>query len=232
MRVQVLQHVAFEGLGSITHWLEARQAQVSFCRFFEDGYALPQVDALDLLIVLGGPMSVNDEADLPWLIAEKAFVADCIAAGKPVLGICLGAQLIAASQGAKVYSGTQKEIGWWPIQAVGAPEGCFRFPEALAVFHWHGETFDLPKGAVHLARSQACTHQAFQLGERVLGLQFHLETTPATAEALWAECADELTAAAGQPFVQSAEQMQQVSAETYQGVNQLMGRILDWLVRA
>lgn len=231
IRVHVLQHVAFEGLGSIAEWLDVQQARVSCTAFFEPHWQLPPVDSFDLLIALGGPMSVNDEAELPWLSAEKAFVAQSIAAGKAVLGICLGAQLIASAQGAKVYPGPNKEIGWWPLQGLSVSAEQFAFPLQLDVFHWHGETFDLPSGAVHLARSEGCAHQAFQLGARVLGLQFHLEATPETAQALRTHCADEVQREAGKPFVQSDHDLAQAPLERYAEVNQLMTRILEWLVR-
>lgn len=231
IRVHVLQHVAFEGLGSLAAWMEAQHAQVTCTEFFDPTWQLPSLDHFDLLIVLGGPMSVNDEAELPWLVPEKAFIADSISAGKAVLGICLGAQLIASSQGASVYPGPNKEIGWWPVQGRPGPEGCFVFPERLDVFHWHGETFDLPAGAVHLAQSKGCAHQAFQLGERVLGLQFHLETTPESAQALLTHCADEVQREAGKPFVQSASVLQQTSVERYAAINRLMESVLDWLLR-
>lgn len=233
MRIHILQHVPFEGLGSIEPWLAARHAELSYTRFFEPYWSLPALDELDLLILLGGPMSVNDEAKLPWLVQEKAFVAEAIDAGKAVLGICLGAQLIASALGARVYPGPQKEIGWFPLQAepLSAEAEVFRFPTAIKAFHWHGETFDLPKGAVHLARSAACLHQAFQVGERVLGLQFHLETTPASALAMLEHCADELAAEAGQAYVQSETALRDTQESRYQAINGLMVQVLEYLLR-
>lgn len=193
MRAHYLQHVPFEGLGSINSWLEAVGAEVTGTRFFEDS-ALPGVDEVDLLIVMGGPMSVNDETVLPWLVAEKEFIRTVIARNKAVVGVCLGAQLIASAMGAAVYPNGEKEIGWFPVAGVQADNAreLFRFPEELLVFHWHGETFALPEGAVRLARSAACENQAFQLGSRVIGLQFHLETTPGGARAMIRHCRDEL----------------------------------------
>jgi GMP synthase-like glutamine amidotransferase len=176
MRAHVLQHVPFEGIGSIAGWLEARDAIVTTTRFYESP-DLPALDGIDLVIAMGGPMSVNDEETLPWLVAEKAFLRDAIDRGIAVLGICLGAQLIANACGAKVYPGRQREIGWFPIEAVSPIGGTFPFPLSARVLHWHGETFDLPAGAEHLARSAVCEHQAFALGRRVLGLQFHPEVT-------------------------------------------------------
>jgi len=227
MRVHVLQHVAFEGLGSIEDWLAERGAIISHTRFYEDP-SLPDLADIDLVIALGGPMSVNDEAELPWLVAEKHFVSEAIAAGKAVLGICLGAQLIASAEGARVYPGPQKEIGWFPIFAAETQGGVFRFPAVATVFHWHGETFDLPAGAVRLAGSAVNPNQAFQIGERVIGLQFHLETTPQSAAAMIQHCGAELIPTS---YVQSAADLQSTPATHYAGVNALMGEILSYLSR-
>lgn len=229
MRVHVLQHVAFEGPGSITDWLAARQADVSFTHFHQPDARLPDLAGLDMVIAMGGPMSVNDEQELPWLVAEKAFLRAAVAQGLPVLGICLGAQLIASAHGAGVHAGRDKEIGWFPVHAEPVPDGCFAFPAAIEVFHWHGETFALPAGAVLLARSAACRHQAFQLGARAIGLQFHLETTPASAEALLLHCRAELVPAA---FVQDEESIRARTAGSgCSEINRLMTAVLDYINR-
>ena len=233
MRVHVLQHVAFEGLGCIADWLDARHATVTCTRFFESP-ELPALDDVDFVIALGGPMSVNDEVALPWLRDEKRFVAAAIAAGKPVLGICLGAQLMASALGARVYPGPEKEIGWFPVFAESAgtdvKDGdAFVLPAQIDVFHWHGETFDLPPTARLLANSPACRHQAFQIGRRAIGLQFHLETTPASMASMLAHCADELVP--GQRFIASADQIRATPRERVTDANSLMGRLLDYLAR-
>lgn len=227
MRVHVLQHVAFEGLGSIQAWLDARGAAVSTTRFFESP-ALPATPDHDLVIALGGPMSVNDEAALPWLRPEKQFVAEAVAAGKPVLGICLGAQLIASALGARVHPAPCKEIGWFPVAACERASSVFGFPESVDAFHWHGETFDLPAGSHHLARSEACPNQAFQLGARTIGLQFHLETTPESADAIITHCRHELVA---QRYVQSEQTLRAVPASRYEPINRLMDELLSYLTR-
>lgn len=227
MRVHVLQHVPFEGLGSIQAWLTRRGAQVTASRFFESD-ALPAVSSCDLVIALGGPMSVNDEAKLPWLAREKQFLADAIRSGKRVLGICLGAQLMASALGARVYAAPEKEIGWFPVFGEGSPGPAFRFPECFRAFHWHGETFDLPRGARLLAGSRACRHQAFQVGARAVGLQFHLETTPAAVDALVAHCGHELVP---QRFVQTEQQLRAAPSGDYSTLNALMEEVLDYLAR-
>ena len=227
MRAHVLQHVPFEGLGSIESWLSARHARVTATRFFEDP-SLPEAADFDLLIALGGPMSVNEEDLLPWLRAEKRFIAQAIALGCPVLGICLGAQLIASALGTRVYPGPHKEIGWHPVYGIRAEPGSFAFPGEFLAFHWHGETFDLPPGAVCLASSDACRHQAFRFGRNVLGLQSHLETTPASLSALVERCRDELSA--GGAYVQTEDSLRDAPPQTYAAVNAQMSAVLDALV--
>lgn len=227
MRVHYLQHVPFEGLGSIQSWLESRSARVSVTRLFEE-VRFPNPSAMDCLIVMGGPMSANDESLYPWLAPEKRFIAEAIASSKGVLGICLGAQLIASSLGAKVFANPEREIGWFPIQPPpGASRSAFSSPFQVPqeVFHWHGETFELPPGATQLARSDACEHQAFSIGDRVLGLQFHLETTAASARALIQNCPGDL--APGR-WVQSKSQMLEKGA-SFRRINRVMGSVLDRL---
>lgn len=224
-RAHYLQHVPFEGLGSIEAWFQDNNYAISCTRFFENP-VLPKVEEIDFLVIMGGPMSVNDEQELPWLVTEKQFVKKVIQAGKPVLGICLGAQLIANTLGARVFANDAKEIGWFPIYSVPAPEHCFSFPQATEVFHWHGETFNLPAEAQLLASSAACKHQAFQIGLHVIGLQFHMETTPASAQALVKNCRDELITG---EFVQSETQILAAPLTQYQSINTLMARLLDYL---
>ena len=203
------------------------RADVSVTRLFEDP-TLPDADDLDLLVIMGGPMSVNDEADHPWLAPEKQFIRKAIEKDKAVIGICLGAQLIAGAMGAAVYPNKEKEIGWFPVTGTQSDnaEEFFAFPQELLVFHWHGETFDLPDGAMRLARSDACRNQAFQLGQRVIGLQFHLETTPDTARDLVHHCRDEL-----QPsrYVQGAAEILGVKDSNYTVINSCMDRVLQFI---
>ena len=236
MKVHIFQHVSFEGPGSIDLWLHARQAHVTTTRFYEHD-ALPALNDVDLLIIMGGPMSVNDEAALPWLRDEKRFIAEAIAARKAVLGTCLGAQLIASALGARVYPGLQKEIGWFDIVARppsaggGNEKTLFQLPETTRAFHWHGETFTLPDGATRLAGSAACALQAFQYGSRVIGLQCHLETTPADTEALLTHCREELANAQGSAYVQTPEEIRAEPVETYRQMAALLTSLLDFITR-
>ena len=139
---------------------------------------MPDADGYDALIFLGGPMSVND--DLPYLAREMEWIRQAVAQRRPVLGICLGAQLIARALGATVRSNAAKEIGWYDLRFTdaAASDPLFQGLSLETVFHWHGETFDLPPGAELLASSELCRNQAFRLGDGVYGLQFHLEVTP------------------------------------------------------
>lgn len=226
MQAHYFQHVPFEGLGSIETWFNKNGYQISSTAFYRQA-VLPEISDVDYLVVMGGPMSVNDEAEYPWLKAEKQFIRQFIATGKPVLGICLGAQLIASAMGARVTPNNEKEIGWWPIQAVAnVNSSLFTFPEMALVFHWHGETFDLPEGAERIAESYGCRNQAFQLGKSVIGLQFHLETTEVSAQAIVENCADELVPA---PYVQSEGEILSAGPPKYQSINQLMGTVLEYL---
>jgi len=226
MRAHYFQHVPFEGLGSIESWLDSNGYELTSTRFFESA-DLPDHKAIDLLVVMGGPMSVNDEDKFPWLALEKQFVREVIDSGKPVLGICLGAQIIANAMGAKVFQNHTKEIGWFPIHAVAPVDGSiYSFPPSETVFHWHGETFDLPPGAIRLAKSEGCENQAFQLGMRVIGLQFHLETTPKSASEIVSNCRDELVPA---KYVQTEEEILSASPDRYKLINDLMGSVLSFL---
>ena len=227
MKVNVFQHVPFEDIGSMAPWLKARGAEVRYTRFFENP-SLPDRKGLDLVIVMGGPMSVNDEMEFPWLRPEKQFLHDAIGHGVSVLGVCLGAQLIASALGCRVYRNRVKEIGWFPIEGTPAPATAFRFPPTCTVFHWHGETFDLPAGAVRLARSEVCENQAFQIKENVIGLQFHLETTRQSARVLVEHCSHELVPG---PYIQSAFQLDAVPDETYAEINGLMDQVLTYVER-
>ena len=228
MRAHYLQHVPFEGLGSIEPWLIEAGCNITETRFFE-ATKLPGPDEVDMLIVMGGPMSANDESEFPWLAAEKQFIRRCVEAGKSVLGICLGAQLIASALGARVYPNHVKEIGWFPVQGINAIEkATFRFPARTEVFHWHGETFDLPPGAVCIARSDGCDNQAYQLGKSVIGLQFHLETTPESAAEIVTHCRAELVPS---KYVQTEKEILAATPERYRAINSLMDEVLSFLRR-
>jgi GMP synthase-like glutamine amidotransferase len=223
MKIHWLQHVPFEGLGSIESWAAAHGAELRCTRLFAGG-TLPDAENFDLLIVMGGPMGIHDELEYPWLAAEKILIRSAIDRGCRVLGICLGAQLIADVLGARVYPGPHREIGWMPVQrAAGAPGW---MPEETVAFHWHGDTFDLPQGSVRLASSPACPNQGFTFGNHVTALQFHLETTPESMELLIAHCAGELPEG---PYIQTAQEMRDQSGH-FGAAHKVMADVLDRLM--
>jgi GMP synthase (glutamine-hydrolysing) len=206
MHLHYLKHVPFEGLGQIRDWAQDNGVRITSTRFYESD-SLPNLDHFDWLIVMGGPMNIYEVDKYPWLTEEKRLIGQAIDSGKIVIGICLGAQLVADLLGARIYPNKYKEIGWFPVRKTdksAASQLSAFMPGRLDVFHWHGDTFDLPAGAVHLVRSAACENQAFIYNERVIGLQFHLEATKQSMKALITHCAHELIEG---PFIQSPETM-------------------------
>lgn len=223
MKLHWLQHVPFEGLGMIETWAEENEFKISCTRLYEDE-ELPDVDDFDWLIIMGGPMGIFDYNDYPWLTDEKEFIELAIDEEKTVLGICLGAQLIADVLGANVYPGPVKEIGWFPIhRCEGAP---YLIPEALTVFHWHGDTFEIPDDAVGLAVSEPGINQGFIYNDHVIGLQFHMETTADSLEALVQNCGHELVDA---PSIQRKEEIA-TGLPNIKNVNVAMKNLLNDLL--
>lgn len=176
-----IRHVAFEDLGSLAGPIERAGLTIAYrdavdCRWAEARDA-------ELLVVLGGPIGANDDALYPFLASEIAMLEDRLMAGRPTLGICLGAQLIARALGARVYSGRHPEIGWAPLTLTDAGRaGPLQQLEGIDVLHWHGDTFDLPEECERLASTEHCSNQAFARGGNVLGLQFHPEIVAARFE--------------------------------------------------
>lgn len=225
----MLEHVAFEGPGSVAAWVMARGHQLTASRLFA-GEPLPDPESFDALLVLGGPMSVTDEDRHSWLVPEKRFLAAALRREQPILGICLGAQLLADVLGARVRPSPEPEVGWFPIELMpaGRASPWLRdLPPRFEAFHWHGESFDVPAGAVHVASSRACPTQAFVYGDRALAIQFHLETTPEIAEALLAyDAADRPRG----PFVQTPEAVRAEPAR-FAALHARMERVLDAFAR-
>jgi GMP synthase-like glutamine amidotransferase len=189
----------------ITDWCYGKKHPVSFTRFYRPDFVLPDPASVDMLVVMGGPMGVYDEKDLPWLSAEKAFLSEAIRLNKKILGICLGAQLLAAVSGAGVRRTPRKEIGWFPVFPTAAAGSHPWFHALLkdhpVLFHWHGDRFDIPAGAGNLAFTEANDNQAFLLGDRIVGLQFHGEIRAQDLSPMVKAGEADLT---GGPFVQSA----------------------------
>jgi GMP synthase-like glutamine amidotransferase len=187
MRVLVLQHIACEPPGVFEDVLDERGAELHRVEL-DEGELLPDWRGFDAIVAMGGPMSVNDEAELPWLRGEKALIGEAVRAGTPYWGVCLGVQLLAASLGARVYPGDVPEVGLLPVDLTeeGRADPVFAgFDERLVTLQWHGDTFDLPEGGVRLASSRAYANQAFRF-ERAYGVQFHLEVSAVMARE-WAE---------------------------------------------
>jgi GMP synthase-like glutamine amidotransferase len=209
LRVLGLQHIACEHPGAFAELIDD-YVPVEL----DAGEPLPRLEGFDAVVAMGGPMSVNDEDEHPWLVEEKAFVREVVEAGVPFLGVCLGSQLLASALGARVYANPAgAEVGMLPVQRTDAGRAdplLGGLAEPLVTLQWHGDTFDLPEGAELLATSPLARHQAFRVGARAYGVQFHLEVTeeqvgqwagvPAYADSLRATLGDE----AGRAFLADA----------------------------
>jgi len=204
MRIHYLQHVPFEDLANIWIWANEKGHSMTSTRLYLDE-KLPSINSFDWLIVMGGPMNIYEEEKYPWLAREKHFIGETIKSGKFVLGICLGAQLVADVLGGKVRKNNHKEIGWLKVEKKLEDSGFFKnFPGEFMAFHWHGDTFEIQCGATRLAESEGCANQAFEYGKNVLGMQFHLESSEASVRLLIENCGEDLTAG---KYVQTADQI-------------------------
>lgn len=229
LRIHYLQHVNFEGLGCIETWVKESNHSLSSTKLYHNSN-FPPIEEIDWLIIMGGPMGVNDEEKYPWLSAEKEFILKAIKANKTVIGICLGAQLIASILGAKVYPNTKKEIGWFPIHLTPSGQNhplMKNFPEELKTYHWHGDTFELPAGSTHLIQTDICPHQAFIYKDNVIGFQFHLEVTEQTLSAMLENGKHELIK---DDYIQSEKEMLQNSSLCANS-NQFLVEILNQLAK-
>lgn len=228
MRVHWLQHAEHEELGCIAPWLAARNDHVRRTRLY-DGDPLPAVTDFDWLIVMGGPMNIYEHDRYPWLIQEKKLIRDACVTNRKVLGICLGAQLLADVLGGRVTQNRHVEIGFFGLSLTdeGASSQLLAgFPDGFPAFHWHGDTFAMPHGSRNLLKSDACVNQAFAVGSRQLGLQFHLEVTHADAQR-WLD----VDAPAPDRYVQPAAEILR-DADRFAENNRWMDRILERFVAA
>jgi GMP synthase-like glutamine amidotransferase len=188
MEALVLQHIACEPPGVYEDVMRERGLELVRVEL-DEGEPLPDWREFDLIIAMGGPMSVNEDARLPWLKAEKRLIHDAVRARIPFFGACLGAQLLAASLGGRVYEGPRPEVGFLPVELTDAARRDPLFaplPVRLITFQWHGDTFTLPRGSVRLAASPAYRNQAFRWGKTAYGVQFHLEVSAEMAQE-WAQ---------------------------------------------
>lgn len=225
-RAHIFQHVPYEEPGIIEPWLRESGFEIKYTQFFRSP-DLPDTDTIDFLVVLGGPMSVNDENEYPWLIAEKEFIRRTIQKRVPLLGICLGAQLIASALGSNVFPNPEKEIGWFPVRGLSSKNSSyFQFPYNFECFHWHGETFDLPDKAERLASSDGCKNQAFQIEKNIVGLQFHLEMTPQTIQKITKNCRDEIIPSR---YIQTESEVLKIKPDRFHTMYQIMNQLLQYL---
>ncbi len=207
MRLHFLQHVDFEGLGSIHDWILKSGHTLTQTQLFISN-ELPAIKDIDGLIIMGGSMSIGDELQYPWLAVEKEYIKQAMAAKLPVLGICMGAQILADLLGAKVYRNENSEIGWFPVQLTNAARQTQLFdvlPDQFNVMHWHGDTFDIPAGAMHLASSLATPNQGFLYQGHVLAMQFHLELKEQDMELMIEYCGNDIEPG---EFTQSVEELE------------------------
>lgn len=195
MRWHCLQHAPFEGPASLETWAYERGHVFTTTKLWKST-AFPNPYDCDGLFILGGPMNVYEVGKYPWLAAEQHFIARAISKRKPILGVCLGAQLLAAVLGGTVVEMLDKEIGWFPVDLTPAGRQSLLlhdFPDQFAAFHWHGDRFSIPSGAVHIARSEACEEQAFVYDNHVVGLQFHLESQQPSISAMIKHGGDDIS---------------------------------------
>jgi len=229
LRLHGIRHESFETEANIAQWARERGHSLTHTDLFSN-QALPELDSFDWLVVMGGPMNVDEEDRYPWLAAEKRLISKAADAGRLVLGVCLGAQLISAALGGVVTKGRFREIGWHRVAAGpdAAKSRVFRdLPAEYEAFHWHGDTFSIPEGALWTAKSEACAHQAFTArGDRVVALQFHLETSAESMADIAMHCAGEISPGPAQPYIQNAEQML-TRPERLMALRGLLDRVLD-----
>lgn len=230
LRLHGIRHASFEEEGEIAAWAQARGHSLTHTDLW-NREALPPLSSFDFLIIMGGPMNIYEEDAFPWLAEEKRLLKTAVDAGKLVLGVCLGAQLLADVLGGPVTPGQFREIGWHQVQAGpdAAKSAIFsKLPASYEAFHWHGDTFAIPPGALWTAKSVACAHQGFEShGGRVIGLQFHLETNAASMADISANCADELNVdPTRQPYVQPVSAMLE-RPERLDTLRGLLDQILD-----
>lgn len=225
MKIHYFQHVPFEGLGTIQKWIGLKKHKVGVTRWYKDD-PQPPVEEINWLIVMGGPMGVYDEDKFPWLKTEKNLILQAIERKCKILGVCLGAQLIASVLGAKVSRNPDKEIGWYDVRLTEEGKKSSiggALPEQFAAFHWHGDTYELPAGAQRLAHSEACREQAFIYNERVLGLQFHLDVQRRNVEQLIHHCREDLREEA---FIQKPAHML-ARLDYFRNIRRQMFSVLD-----
>lgn len=206
MNVLIIKHIEIERPGLIEYCLRQEKIPYQILNL-NPGVYFPKLDNLTHIVLLGGPMNVYEEDRYPFLREEDLFIKEAIQRGKTILGICLGAQLIAKALGAKVFKAPLKEIGWYDVSLtrIGSYDPLFsQLPKTFSVFQWHEDTFEIPQSAELIATSPSVPHQAFRYGEKVFGLQFHLEVTEEMIHE-WMEASEEGTDSSAPPIFSEAE---------------------------
>jgi GMP synthase-like glutamine amidotransferase len=229
MHIHYFQHVGFEDAAFILSWARQKGHSVSKTLLFA-GEGPEAVWDYNMLVVMGGPMNIYEHDKYPWLVSERRAIRKAIDNGKYVLGICLGAQLVADVLGAKVTANAHKEIGWLPVVQTSETISLRPFdalPEEYMAFHWHGDTFGIPQGALLQGSTAGCANQGFMYHDTVIGLQYHIEATHGSVESLIDNCGNELVP--GQ-YIHPAEKIRQDTKALSRAANGLIGKMLDrWI---
>lgn len=215
MKLQCLMHVPYESAANIGEWAMLRGHKLACTHLYQES-TLPSAESFDMLAIMGGPMNIDEYDKYPWIADEKDLIRKAIDSEKKIIGVCLGAQLLADVLGGSVTANRHKEIGWHPVKLSHESTRSTYFsalPEEMTVFHWHGDTFSIPPHAIKLASSKVCENQAFQYGNHVLGLQFHMEYSQDSIEKMLTHCSDELIKS---PHIQSPDQIR----KGYDNINQ------------
>jgi GMP synthase-like glutamine amidotransferase len=222
--LHVLQHDGCEDPGAIADWARDRKFSIAVTHLYR-GESLPDPSTVDFLVVMGGPMNIYQDRDYPWLRAERAFIRAHVKSGKPAVGICLGSQFLADALGGRVIQNPHLEIGWLPVDFTAEARLRLPFlPPSLEVVHWHGDTFELPPGALRLATSAGCANQGFLHDGRILALQFHPEMTRDSLSKLVAGFGGQLEPA---EFVQAGDAILAANDATFAAGQALLHELLD-----
>ncbi|HII02857.1 TPA: type 1 glutamine amidotransferase [Methanosarcinaceae archaeon] len=238
MKIHCLQHIETETLGNIATWIEEKSQELTKTLLYEEGHTFPDPGDFDLLLIMGGTMSVYQEEEYPWLKLEKDFVRRTIEAGKPILGSCFGAQMLAEVLGGKVSRNRFKEIGWHRVRSTVNEKGNKHFteecppvselpadiPPEFTAFMWHGDTFEIPAGAARLFESEACQNQGFIYNGNVLGLQFHPEADEQWIKNLIEDSGHEIVEG---KYIRTEEEMLG-QEEILEGARALAFAVMDW----
>lgn len=226
MKIHCIRHEPFEGLACIEDWISQNNHELS-CTYTYLQQSFPSECTFDLLIIMGGTASIYNSLHESWYLEEKQFLEACIGQKRKILGICLGAQILASVLGSRIYSGKAKEIGWFPVDFFKENnQGLLFLPDRLTTFHWHGDTFDIPRGAIPLASSELTPNQGFTYNNHVIAMQFHPEMTKTSLQKLIRAAGGELMEKG--KFIQTAEGMME-KQHLIKENNSLMFKILDHL---